>query len=187
MTYKGWARLGRVWHLATDTYPDSAVFACTGKETTVSQFSWPKPQQTHHRDIVCADCVALNIQRLDAAQESTELQDAYDLDAYDGESVIRIDPKAVPLDNGPHPLVLEAYSPDGGEQVMIFTGPPDPGAFIFQTKGKEVLRFEPEGDVYVRGEKVDNNQVIYRAVKAFFKNTVGLVENDPRETETPKT
>lgn len=40
---------------------------------------------------------------------------------------------------------------------------------ILSTAGpKEVLRFEANGDVYVRGEKVDSNKEIYEAFKAWL-------------------
>jgi hypothetical protein len=147
------------------------------RELLVNKFSWPEPERDPG-DTLCPKCVALN-------DEILTLEDV-----YEGSNVIQIDPKAVPISMGDlnsAPLVLEVCDPPGAEQAVIFTGHPNPGAFIFKQKRKEILRFEPEGDVYVRGEKVDNNQVIYRAVKAFFKNTVGLVEDDAPETETPKT
>jgi hypothetical protein len=43
------------------------------------------------------------------------------------------------------------------------------GNLILSTAGpREVLRFEANGDVYVRGEKVDSNKEIYEAFKAFL-------------------
>lgn len=43
-----------------------------------------------------------------------------------------------------------------------------PGSLSFHLADRELLRFDADGAVYVRGEKVDDNLAIYEAVKAFF-------------------
>lgn len=38
---------------------------------------------------------------------------------------------------------------------------------------QEVLRIEPDGSVYVRGERVDDNPAIYAALRGFIETTMG--------------
>lgn len=46
----------------------------------------------------------------------------------------------------------------------------DNGTLCFRTKGRgEVLRFEANGDVYVRDEKVDSNRDVYAAHLEWFE------------------
>src|ERR1700729_2433004 len=48
---------------------------------------------------------------------------------------------------------------------------PNSGNIIFIAANQvEVLRFEANGDAFVRGEKVDNNQEVYREAVAFFRS-----------------
>lgn len=47
---------------------------------------------------------------------------------------------------------------------LAFREPLPPEVLVFSHQGGEYLRFEPSGDVYVRGEKVDSNQEVYVAV-----------------------
>jgi uncharacterized protein with PIN domain len=37
------------------------------------------------------------------------------------------------------------------------------GSFVFMTKSREVLRLDPDGRVFVRGEEVGDNVEVYRA------------------------
>jgi hypothetical protein len=43
------------------------------------------------------------------------------------------------------------------------------GSIIFQTTdGVDVIRFDPDGRVRIRGEVVDNNRVVYEEIRAWF-------------------
>lgn len=47
--------------------------------------------------------------------------------------------------------------------------PTKEGAFIFQlANGSEVMRFEPDGRCFVRGELVDNNVEVYKAFRSWL-------------------
>lgn len=60
------------------------------------------------------------------------------------------------------------------DEVKLRT-PQEEGAMTFHLDdNREVLRFDPNGDAFVRGEKVDNNRVVYEALRDFLVNA-GLV------------
>ncbi len=42
------------------------------------------------------------------------------------------------------------------------------GSIVFMTKSKEVLRLEPDGRSFVRGEQVDDNAEVYRAFTSWL-------------------
>lgn len=46
----------------------------------------------------------------------------------------------------------------------------------FYAAGHEVLRFEENGDAYVRGEKVDSNQAVYQHVLEFLQSCKVLAD-----------
>lgn len=51
---------------------------------------------------------------------------------------------------------------------------PEPGGILFVAgPNREVMRFDPNGDVFVRGEKVDSNQRVYEEFRAWM-NGAGL-------------
>jgi len=64
----------------------------------------------------------------------------------------------------PKPGVYRISTGAGG---MNHDGSQKPGGTLYFTLGPhcegnpEVLRFEPSGEVFVRGEKVDDNKIIY--------------------------
>ena len=43
------------------------------------------------------------------------------------------------------------------------------GKICFLCGGDEVMRFEPEGKVFVRGEEVDDNQEVYLAFRRWLE------------------
>jgi len=56
----------------------------------------------------------------------------------------------------------------GGAGKLGFP-PGSSGSFIFRFGGGvEFMRCDPDGTVTIRGEKVDNNLEIYKAVKSWF-------------------
>ena len=42
------------------------------------------------------------------------------------------------------------------------------GSIVFMTKSEEVLRLEPDGRSFVRGEQVDDNAEVYRAFTSWL-------------------
>jgi hypothetical protein len=94
-----------------------------------------------------------------------------------GES--RNDPQFAPPQDPPRVWFenAKAPSPTSGAALGITfeAQPPLPYAYRspenslrFLIGGRMVLSFEPNGDVLVRGEKVDSNRAIYEQVRAFF-------------------
>jgi hypothetical protein len=53
--------------------------------------------------------------------------------------------------------------------AIPLAGSEGPGPFVFSFPDGEFLRFCADGRVFVRGELVHDNQVIYSAVAAFFQ------------------
>jgi hypothetical protein len=86
---------------------------------------------------------------------------------------------------------MSEHETDPGMKGMNFYQP-DEGDIRFDSKGIEMMKFCPDGKVYVRGEQVDDNQEIYKtfltwmraagAFERFSGNTKPLIIeiHDPR-------
>lgn len=70
-----------------------------------------------------------------------------------------------------------------GGDITISPGSGKPsGSIVFTlADGREMLRFDQDGDVYVRGEQVDDNQDIY----LHFKRWLGFAHITPAEEGEP--
>jgi len=42
---------------------------------------------------------------------------------------------------------------------------------VFHIDTEEVIRIQPDGEIYIRGEKVDDNQRVYAAMLGFLKDS----------------
>jgi len=75
-------------------------------------------------------------------------------------------------------IKLQNWALSAGEsKIMSGAGPVNggqSGRILFMVgpeKGKEpieMMRFEPNGDIFIRNEKVDNNYVVYEQVKQWL-------------------
>lgn len=54
---------------------------------------------------------------------------------------------------------------------------PKEAAIQFKLAGESVLEFKHNGQVFVRGELVDDNKEIYKAVKEFLMQTGNLTQS----------
>lgn len=68
----------------------------------------------------------------------------------------------------PWKIVNSTETPQNGPNLLFIAKEPVPGRFSWLIHGREVLAFEPDGTVFVRGQKVDDNFAIYAQVKEFF-------------------
>jgi len=57
------------------------------------------------------------------------------------------------------------------------------GPWRFELYGKEILRFEPDGRVFVRGECVDDNGTIYGVLREFYDTARTAPIKAAREVE----
>lgn len=63
-----------------------------------------------------------------------------------------------------------AFMNQSAEPLLTISGCLESPTFLsFKYNGQEVLRFDKDGSVYIRGEKVDTNQEIYSALKDWIE------------------
>jgi len=55
--------------------------------------------------------------------------------------------------------------------------------FMFRIKDQEILKFCEKGDIFIHGERVDNNPEIYEAFKQLSSSTIEQENNVPIESE----
>jgi len=65
---------------------------------------------------------------------------------------------------------LEIQNAPSGVSIEVSGG--TPLTISFRVEGKDVLVFEEEGKVYVRGELMDDNVVMYAVLKTWMKRAV---------------
>jgi len=53
--------------------------------------------------------------------------------------------------------------------MPITLGSLEEGEMVFSVKSGEVLRFKPNGDIYVRGRLVENDKEVVEALRIFLK------------------
>ena len=68
-----------------------------------------------------------------------------------------------------HPGDHSLGPPTSGGSGPVTVGSPPPGEITLRTGGGvDVMVFKHNGDIFVRGEKVDNNQEVYREFKEWL-------------------
>jgi hypothetical protein len=50
----------------------------------------------------------------------------------------------------------------------------DVGGLSLRVAGTDIVHFAPNGEIFVRGEKVDDNKLVYEAFRLFLQDTTGL-------------
>jgi hypothetical protein len=75
----------------------------------------------------------------------------------------------------PGTLKITPDSDGSGTSIEMMPGKPSSdGSIIFYLHNQEVLRFSPDGPIYIYGERVDDNAAVYRVFLDWLRETALL-------------
>lgn len=84
--------------------------------------------------------------------------------------------KSILRNTGPATTTVSINTPKKGGDITFQPGPgfnADDGSIILKlNSGQEMIRFDPDGKVYVRGNEVDDDPLIYLAFREWVKRCV---------------